>query len=600
MNISYIPAGPLPVWQLLMLSAKSERALESGTEELIRFLHTSRVQGTRTGQGGMLANILANTAFTLLAGRELFDLRLALVCSDMDDAIAVLTSRNHASDSGRLRRLTSTAKNRPLAFLFADWDLAAMHVAGAIFASQPVFRTAVERCIGMVDDAAAKACLWRLLGGEGGGEPRQVQAASAHQLSAQLSAQVSAQLSAHAVFAPIACFVFGYALASLWQSLGLQADVLIGDGTGELLAAHLAGYISLHDALSLAMLRGRSLQHGMVDVASELDARIRGMAPLELAPRRDYFSAMAGKMLTADALASHEFWLERVHQRVGAGILPLSLAQMAGRVVLDIGLGEVIEPAQARLGAAELVKSAAPPDGVYWMLSTLGALVLSGVKIDWRAYFADKIVRRISLPTYCFEAHRHWFATQEASKASLKAVDRLTAPVPAVPVPVPAPAPALSERSRGQDRQQARPPQTRAETVAKPALHHGEVEKFLVATCQELLGIASIGLHDNVMQLGMDSMNVMQLSHRIEQAFQLTIAPHHLFSRPNIGSLLEKMLTLRPDLASAPALQPSAQGGAGNNPNHGENQAELADMAHFVATLSDGEVNRLLMELNAS
>jgi acyl transferase domain-containing protein len=569
MNISYLPAGPLPAWQLLMLSAKSERALESGTEELIGFLHSSSTQGTRTGQG----STLANTAFTLLAGRELFDSRLALVCSDMDDAIAVLRRRTHANYSGRLRRLTSTAKNRPLAFLFADWDIAAMQVAGAIFASQPVFRTAVERCIGMVEDVAACDYLWRLLGG--GSEPRQMQ-----------------ELPDQAVFAPIACFVFGYALASLWQSLGLQADVLIGDGTGELLAAHLAGYISLEDAVSLAVLRGRSLQHGMVDVASELDARIRGMAALELAPRRDYFSALAGKMLTPDALTSHEFWLQRVHQRVGAGISPSSLAHMAGRVVLDIGLGEVIEPTQTTLGTAALVKNAAPPDGVYWMLSTLGALVLGGVKIDWRAYFADKIVRRISLPTYCFEAQRHWFATQDASKASVK----LAGSPPAAVKP-----PERSQhQDRHEDRQQAqpqarpqahlpRPPQTRTETAAKPALHHAQVEKFLVEACQELLGIASIGLHDNVMQLGMDSMNVMQLSHRIEQAFKLTIAPHHLFSRPNIGSLLEKILALRPDLASAPV----------SKANHGENQAELAEMADFVATLSDGEVNRLLMELNA-
>jgi acyl carrier protein len=136
-------------------------------------------------------------------------------------------------------------------------------------------------------------------------------------------------------------------------------------------------------------------------------------------------------------------------------------------------------------------------------------------------------------------------------------------------------------------------------------LHNHQVEKFLVETCQELLGIDSIGLHDNVMQLGMDSMNVMQLSLRIEQAFKLKIAPHHLFSKPHIGSVIEKILALRPDLASAPIADASvsaspAKPAAQIKTDNATDDDELAEMASFVNNLSDLEVNRLLMELNAS
>lgn len=532
----------------------------SATEELIRFLSAANTKGRRAKLNDTLndtlnntldsnlGNTLADTSFTLLAGRELFDLRLALVCADTDDAIKLL--KNSREGSPRLINLSSTAKNRPLAFLFTDWNIAAMHVAGAIFASQPVFRTEVERCISAVDvaDAAtARDWLWSLFDGR------------ADQSLAQPSPETEA-------FVPIACFVFGYAMARLWQSLGLHADVLIGDGTGEFVAAHLAGCISLDDAIYLATQRGRSLQYGVMGGNStELAAKIRSMVPS--VPRIAYLSAMAGNMVELETLAHPEYWLTRVHQQID--LSPTSLAGMADRVVLDIGAGKIIEPALTPAPAA---------DGVCWMLSTLGVLAVSGVKIDWRAYFADKIVRRISLPTYCFETSRHWFVAPE--QTSVK----------------PRPPAAVPPHNRNQ---------IRTETPAPRPLHNRQVEKFLVETCQELLGIDSIGLHDNVMQLGMDSMNVMQLSLRIEQAFKLKIAPHHLFSKPHIGSVIEKILALRPDLASAPIADASvsaspAKPAAQIKTDNATDDDELAEMASFVNNLSDLEVNRLLMELNAS
>ena len=50
------------------------------------------------------------------------------------------------------------------------------------------------------------------------------------------------------------------AFAALWQAWGVEPDAVVGHSVGEIAAAHLAGVLTLDEAMRVAFHRGRLMQ----------------------------------------------------------------------------------------------------------------------------------------------------------------------------------------------------------------------------------------------------------------------------------------------------------------------------------------------------
>jgi phthiocerol/phenolphthiocerol synthesis type-I polyketide synthase E len=211
-----VDGGP----RLLVLSAKSAPALDRSTANFAAYLRAHP-------QASM-----ADVAWTLGVGRQAFTHRRAVVVRDAEHAIAVLAQ----PDRPPVMSGSYDGGARPVAFLFSGQGSQYAGMGAGLYREHPVYRDAVDRCAAALEPHVGsdiRATLFAPAGDAAVHETRTTQPA---------------------------LFVTGYALASLWQSWGIVPSTMIGHSVGEYVAAHLAGVMSLDDALRVVAVRGRLMQ----------------------------------------------------------------------------------------------------------------------------------------------------------------------------------------------------------------------------------------------------------------------------------------------------------------------------------------------------
>jgi len=206
--------------QLLLLSARTSTALEQATTRLADHLQAHP----------QLA--LADAAWTLQIGRRAFEHRRVVVASSAEQAIARLRRPQIAPVFSASHR----GEPAPVAFLFSGQGSQHSGMGAELYRSEPVFRDAVDRCATLLQPALGR-------------DLRALMFLEEHR----------AALDETHLTQP-ALFVTEYALASLWMVWGVQPQSMMGHSIGEYVAAHLAGVMSLADALALVATRGRLMQ----------------------------------------------------------------------------------------------------------------------------------------------------------------------------------------------------------------------------------------------------------------------------------------------------------------------------------------------------
>jgi acyl transferase domain-containing protein len=241
------PSGPSRPWQLLLLSAKSERALASMTDALAADLEN------HPGRS------LADVAYTLQVGRRVFPHRRMLVCRDAADARRALADRDPRRLFGGVRE----AGARPVAFLLPGVGDHYPGMARGLYAAEPTFREHLDRCAALL--APRLGCDLHELLWPAGAAPEEDDpgAASGPDLRRLLGrgeapvADEAARRLHRTLYAQPAVFAVDYALAQLWMEWGVRPEALLGYSLGEYVAACLAGVLSLDDALLLVAERAR-------------------------------------------------------------------------------------------------------------------------------------------------------------------------------------------------------------------------------------------------------------------------------------------------------------------------------------------------------
>jgi acyl transferase domain-containing protein/thioesterase domain-containing protein/aryl carrier-like protein len=433
--------------QLLSLSARSSAALDVAAGNLANRLRANSEQP------------LDEVAFTLMAGREAFEFRRAVVARDAASAAAQL----EAGDPQRVFTGKAAREHISTVFLFPGGGAQYAGMSAELYEREPVYRDALDACLAVVQPRI-KVDLRRLMFPA----PEEV-------------AEANKQLQAPSLALP-ALFAVEYALAMLLRSWGIIPAALIGHSAGEYAAACVSGVLTMPDAISLVALRGVLFEKlprgamlsialpeqqvrprlgselslaavngpslcvasGPVDAIARLEADLaadqieharvhidvaahssmlepilaefeRFCRPIAFRkPTIPFVSNLTGTWITDTEAMDPAYWVRHLRNTVRFDQGARTLLETGRRALLEVGPGRTLaslcrqQPGKAAVVTTTLRHPNEAGSDIAFLKEAVGRLWVAGVEIDPTRFFAHESQRRVSLPTYPFERQRYW------------------------------------------------------------------------------------------------------------------------------------------------------------------------------------------------
>ncbi len=559
------PTSASKPWQLLVFSARNDTALAANMLNFATHLREHPEQS------------LADAAYTLQIGRKAFAHRAWVAVANREDAVDVLTRL----DTKRIQRAQAAAgADASVAFLFPGQGSQYIGMARNLFEIEPHFTAALKQCASLMKGHLPHDILEVIY-------PAAGQEAAAEALLTQTQ------------YTQPALFAVEYALANMWLSFGIEPVAMIGHSIGEYVAAVLAGVMSLEDGVRLICMRGRIVQRqpggamlsvplteqalmpylnsqlslgalnapglsvvsGGMEAIDELAAALTAkgietrrlyvshafhshmlesaasefetvLANIKLnAPTRRFISNVTGNWITDEEATSAHYWAQHLRQTVRFAEGVRALLQASPTVLLEVGPGQVlmtlVRQQRELLAKTELVGSTRHPqtqvDDLAYLQGTAGSLWSKRVPLKWSALYEGEVRRRIPLSTYAFQRKRHWIPPVFLSVGEFSAD---------------APSSLVTAQTTGTQTEQTA-------TVVRNDGPRDDVEHTIATIWQNMLGIPSLGIHDDFFKLGGHSLLATQLVAEVRRATNTEIAVQALFQGPTIAGMAENVKAMR-------------------------------------------------------
>ncbi|MEB3282825.1 MAG: SDR family NAD(P)-dependent oxidoreductase [Lyngbya sp.] len=439
------PSSPSRSWQLVLLSAKTNTALETATNNLVTYFKQHSDLN------------LADIAYTLKVGRRAFNYRRIMVCQTLEEGRKTLESL----EPDKVFTQFQEPSHRSVIFMFPGQGTQYVNMGLELYQTEPIFREIVDDCSETLKphlNLDLRDILY----------PKQSQ---------------SDETINETLYAQPALFVVEYALAKLWMAWGIYPEAMICHSVGEYVAACLAGIFSLENALFLIANRAKLMQQqppgAMISVALSIEdvqpllsseiAIAASNAPklsvlsgsiaaierlqehlekqgisykrlhtshafhspmmdsaqtefLEILekvslnnPQIPFISNLTGTWITAEQATDPNSWAKHLRQTVlfSSGIA--ELIQDKSRIFLEVGPGRTLSSLtkqqsdfKEQLALSSIRHPQHNQSDTAFLLTTLGKLWLAGVNINWSGFYTDENRQRLPLPTYPFERKKYW------------------------------------------------------------------------------------------------------------------------------------------------------------------------------------------------
>lgn len=550
------PSSPSRLFQLLVLSAKTDSALAAVTKNLSAHLREN-------------PNLdLSDVAYTLQIGRRRLKNRRIVVCRDNNDAVISLGT----SDSQKAYSAIDESTGRPIVFMLSGQGSQYVNMALELYQTEATFRDQVDLCAG-------------LLKPDLGCDLRDVLYPDAKNIET-----ASHKLAQTSITQP-ALFVIEYSFAKLLEEWGIRPQAMIGHSIGEYVAACLAGVFTLQEALKLVAMRGRLIQTlpggAMLTVAlpekevssllgeslsiaavngpsscvisgpegtvvalektlTELKAVFRRLhtshafhskmmdpiLPLFFEqikkiklknPKIRYISNVTGTWITTGQATDPAYWVSHLRKTVRFSDGVAELLKDKKLICLEVGPGrtlatlvkQVVNNTPDLQALSTLRHPKEQESDVAFMLKTIGRLWISGVDIDWGGFYKKERRNRVPLPSYPFERQRYWIETVAQSGKEMANVLQST-------------------KNEDQASEYARPDLSIAYTAPR-----NKTEEDIAGIWSSILGIRDVGVFDNYFDLGGDSLSASQVVSRMREMFKVEILIDKFFEDASVSAHAE-------------------------------------------------------------